>query len=100
MTTVQQARAALVDDVEALCGIGDERDGWTVVSYEFSHYRHSDVYFVAVASAPDGSLWRYTVRENEDWGIEVEEENPVPVTVKVETKQVISYVPRLIPKQN
>lgn len=97
MITTAQARSFIEDNGVELSDIGNSVDGWTTVSKNYSWYKHSDVYFTIVVADPEGHLWQYDVRENYSYGSEVDTD-AVPVQTMTETKKVISYVPRLIPR--
>ena len=95
MSTVEQARAFIAASGNELTQVGEQYAGWTVVSSEYSWFKHSTIYFTVVVADPDGELWQYTVGSNYEYGTEVSGD-PIPVTAVAETKQVITYRPRLV----
>lgn len=98
MSTVEQARAFIAESGEDLTSVGDRIDEWTVISCEYNWFKHATVYFTIVAADPDGELWQYMVGSDYNNGTEVSTE-PVPVSAVTETKQVVTYRPRLIPAE-
>lgn len=92
MITVQNVKDAIENDL-----VRRADSGWSVVSQEYSWHKRADVYFTVVAADPEGGLWSYTIMENDDWGGELSD-GPIPVTAVVETKQVVTYRPRLVAK--
>lgn len=97
MIAFDQARATIADQGSYLTAVGDEVSGWVVVSREYSWFKHSRVYFVIVAADPDGQMWQFTVSESTEDGTEVEGE-PVPVSPITEMKSIVTFQPRLVPK--
>ncbi|KMV13922.1 hypothetical protein ACT17_32590 [Mycolicibacterium conceptionense] len=95
MSSVDQARAFIAANGGELTEVGERYAGWTAVSYEYSWFKHSTIYFTVVAADPDGELWQYTVGSNYEYGTEVSGD-PIPVTAVAETKQVVTYRPRLV----
>ncbi|KXO98418.1 Uncharacterised protein (plasmid) [Tsukamurella tyrosinosolvens] len=98
MSTVQQARAFLAANGNELTSVGEYYAGWTVVASTYSWFKHSTVYFDIVAADPDGELWQYTVGSNYEYGTDTTGD-PIPVLAEVETKRVVTYRPRLIPRE-
>lgn len=97
MSTVEQARAFIAENGGELTTRGEQCAGWTVVSSEYSWFKHSTVYFTVVAADPDGQLWQYTVGSSYEYGSEVSGD-PIPVSAVAETRQVVTYRPRLLPR--
>lgn len=95
MATLAQARSVLVEQGCYLSCVGDSYAGWAVVSREYSHFKYSRVYFTVVAADPDGDLWSYTVCESTNDGTELVD-GPIPVTAVTQTKNVITFTPRLV----
>lgn len=97
MTTTEQARAFIGANGEYLSNVGDQLNGWSVVSREYSWFKYSRVFFTVVAADPDGELWQYTVTESTEYGTEVEGD-PIPVQAVTETKTCVTFRPRLVPR--
>ncbi|MEN4460924.1 hypothetical protein ABFV47_32805 [Mycolicibacterium fortuitum] len=97
MATLTQARSAVAEQGRYLSHAGDSHEGWAVVSREYSHFKYSRVYFTVVAADPDGDLWSYTVCESTNDGTEVVD-SPIPVSAVTQTKNVVTFTPRLIPR--
>lgn len=97
MTTTEHARRYLRQAGCRLTAEGDTYDGWAVVSSEYSWAKHSTVYFHVVTADPDGDLWSYTAAIDYDDGAEIITD-PLPMVAVVETKKVITYRPKLIPR--
>lgn len=96
MANLAQA-GVLAEQGWCLSCVGDSYAGWTVVSREYSHFKHSSVYFTAVAADPDGDLWSYTICESTNDGTEVVN-GPIPVTAVTQAKNVVTFTPRLVPR--
>ncbi|MFA5709345.1 hypothetical protein [Mycolicibacterium sp.] len=99
MTTLEQAREFIADRGEYLSSVGDQLDGWTVISREYVWFKYTRVHFTIVAADPDGQLWQYTITESTADGTEVSGD-PLPVTAVTETKPAVVFTPRLVPRQS
>lgn len=97
MVTVDQARAAIASHGTLLSDVGAEAAGWVAVSREYAWFKHSRVYFTVVVTDPEGQMWQFTVSESTEDGTEVEGE-PVPVSPIIETKSIVTFRPRLVPR--
>lgn len=95
MAALAQARSVLDAHGRYLSCVGDSHEGWAVVSREYSHFKYSSVYFTVVAADPDGDLWSYTLCESTSDGTEVVD-GPIPVAAMTQTKNVVTFTPRLI----
>lgn len=97
MVTVDQARAAIANHGTLLSDVGAEAAGWVAVSREYAWFKYSRVYFTVVVTDPEGQMWQFTVSESTEDGTEVEGE-PVPVLPIIETKSIVTFRPRLVPR--
>ena len=101
MTETDTALLFIASNGQHLTHMGDQLDGWSVVSREYDRFKYTQVFFIVVAADPSGGLWRYRISESSDDGTEVVSD-PTPVTAVVQTKRVVSFEHRLIrrPQEN
>ena len=97
MVTLAQARRFIAEHGVWLNAIGDTTGGWTAVAREYTTFKHSNVYFTITVVDPDGGLWQYLVGESTYDGVEVSGD-PYPVTAVTQTKNVVTFTPRLVPR--